>query len=88
MYVCMYVVAFCGVPFEIRELYLLYMASKHKSSTRKGRRKSSGEFSEKRNPSPDGKKPRNESIERDEDEVLIALNMASCFHLFLGVWNP
>ena len=57
------------------ELYLLYMASKHKSSKRKGRRKSSDEFSEKSNPSPDGKKPRNESIEGDEDEVLIALNM-------------
>ena len=53
------------------------MASKHKNSKRKGRRKSYGEFSEKRSPSlsPDGKNLRIESIEGDEDEVLIALNM-------------
>ena len=53
------------------------MASKHKSSKRKGKRKSNGEFSEKRNHSlsPDGKNLRIESIEGDEDEVLIALNM-------------
>ena len=50
------------------------MVSKHKISKQKGK-KSSGKFSEKSNPSPDGKKPRNESIEGDEDEVLIASNV-------------